>query len=64
MVGDDWCFSIIAWAVVNYRISILVVQTRDCSPSGLQWHRVGIKLFDHGHARFWNFSPTNTGLDQ
>ena len=58
MVGNDWCISILAWAVVDWRISILVVQIRDCSPSGLHWHLVDIMLFDHGHARFWNFNPT------
>lgn len=58
MVGDHWCFAILAWAVVNWRISILVVQTRDCSPSGLHWLLVDIMLFDHGNARFWNFNPT------
>ena len=32
-------------SVVDWRISILVVQTRDCSLSGPQWYQVGIALF-------------------
>ena len=46
VVGDDWCISILVWAVLDWRISILVVQTRDCCLSGPQWHSVGIALFD------------------
>ena len=52
MVGDDWCISILARAVVYWRTSILVVQTRDCSLGAPHWHRVGIVLFDGGHPRF------------
>ena len=53
--GDDWCNSILTWAVVDRRISILAVQTRDYSLNGPQWYRVGIALFDGGHPSFWNF---------
>ena len=49
VVGDDWCISILAWAVVDWRISILVVQTRDCSLGAPPSYRVGIVLFDRGH---------------
>ena len=35
VVGNDWCISTLAWAVVDWRIFILVIQTRDCSLSGL-----------------------------
>ena len=35
---------ILAWDVVDWRISILVVQTRDCSLGGLHWYRVGMLL--------------------
>ena len=58
VVGDDWCVSILAWAFVDWRISMLVVQTRDCSLGGPHWYRVGIVLFDRGHPRFWNLNPT------
>ena len=58
MVGNDWCISILPWAVVDWRLSILIVQTRDCSPCGLHLYRVGIVLFDAGHPCFWNFNPT------
>ena len=58
MVGDDWCISILAWAVVDWRISIFVIQTRDCFLGGPHWHGEGIVLFDGGHPRFWNFNPT------
>ena len=58
VVGDDWCVSILAWAFVDWRISMLVVHTRDCSLGGPHWYRVGIVLFDRGHPRFWNFNPT------
>ena len=36
VVGKDWCTSILAEAVVNWRISILVIKTRDCSLGGPQ----------------------------
>lgn len=56
--GDDRCISILNWAVVDWRISILAVQTKDYSLSGSQWYRVGIALFDRGHPSFQNFHPT------
>ena len=44
MLGDDWCFLVLAWAVVDWRISIFVIQTRDCSLGGLHWYLVSIVL--------------------
>ena len=36
VVGKDWCTSILAKAVGNWRILILVIKTRDCSLGGPQ----------------------------
>ena len=56
MIGDDSCISFLAEAVVDWRISILVVQTRDCST--LAPIRYYFVYFDRGHPRFWNFNST------
>ena len=36
----------------DWRISILVVQTRGCPVSGLHWHRVGVIMFARRHPNF------------
>ena len=56
MIGDDWCILFLAEAVVDWRISILVVQTRDCS--ALAPLRYYLVYFDRGNSRFWNFNCT------
>ena len=47
--GDNWYISIPSWTVVDWRISILVAQRRDCPLSGVQSHRVSIMSFARGH---------------
>ena len=42
----------------DWRISILVVQTRDCTASGLHWHQVGIILFASRYPHLYNFNTT------
>ena len=49
--------SSLSWAVVVWWISILVIQTRDCSLGGQHWYHAGIVLFDGGHPHLWNFNP-------
>ena len=44
MLGNDWCILVLAWVVVDWRISIFVIQTRDCSLGGLHWYLVSIVL--------------------
>ena len=56
MIGDDWCILFLAEAVVDWRISILVVQTRDCS--ALAPSRYYLVYFVRGHPRFLNFNCT------
>ena len=53
MIGDDWCISFLAEAVVAWRISILAVQIRDCS--ALAPIRYYLFYFDRADPRFWNF---------
>ena len=48
-LDDNWYISILSWAVVDWRIPILVAQRRDCPLSGLQSHRVSIMSFARGH---------------
>ena len=37
MVDDDWCISILALVVGDWRISFLVVQITHCSLAGSLW---------------------------
>ena len=48
--------SFLAEAVVDWRISILVLQTRDCS--AVAPIRYYLFFFDRAHPRFWNFNST------
>lgn len=56
--GDNWYISIPSWTVVDWRISILVAQRRDCPLSGLQSHRVSIMSFARGHLHWQNLNTT------
>ena len=56
MIGDDWCISFLAEAVGAWRISILAVQTRDCS--ALAPIRYYPFYFDRAHPCLWNFNST------
>ena len=50
--------SLLGMLLHDWRISILVVQTRDCPASGLDWHQVSIILFVRRYPHHYNFNTT------
>ena len=52
----DWCISIVAVVVNDWRISILIVLTRSCSLTSPLWYRSSVVLFDRRRPPFWNFN--------
>ena len=51
----DWCISILAVVVNDWRISIPTVLTRRCSPTRL-WFGSAVVFFDRMHTRSRNFN--------
>ena len=56
MACCDWCISILAVVVNDWRILILVVLTRSCSLTSPLWYQSAVALFDHRDPPFWNFN--------
>ena len=51
----DWCISILAVVVNDWKTSFLVVLTRSRSLMSPLWYRSAVVLFDRRHPPLWNF---------
>ena len=54
VVVCDWCISILAVVVNDWRILILNALTRSCSLTSPLWYQLTVVLFDRRHPPFWN----------